>query len=355
MPMTTRTPGLLLGAAALFVPGVALADSIDPSTFSTTLSVGESTTLSKTVTVDDAPPVDAPVDVFFLADVTGSMGGAIDDVQDSASAIVSAVSGLGDVQFGVGEYRDIFDSAPANPYNLRQDITADTTAVETAINGWFASGGGDRLEGQLPALKEAAETTSWRDDSTRILVWFGDQPGHDPRDGVGEADAIAALQAENIEVQALGVDSFGAPNRLDESGQATDITDATGGEFRDGIATDDVADTIEEAITSAIETYSRVGLDLSAVPTGVTVTSAPAEITGDFDRSVSRTFDFDVTFTGDAAGVYDFPIFATVDGGRVATEDDSITVTDVPEPGTLMLLTGGLASVGLYARRRRRA
>jgi len=60
---------LLLG----LVPAGAMADSLSPSAFSATLAVGGSTTIHKTVTIDQSPS--AKVDVFFLADTTGSMGG----------------------------------------------------------------------------------------------------------------------------------------------------------------------------------------------------------------------------------------------------------------------------------------
>jgi hypothetical protein len=47
-----------------------------------------------------------------------------------------------------------------------------------------------------------------------------------------------------------------------------------------------------------------------------------------FDRTIDRDFNFTLEFTGVAAGDYSFNTYGTVDGGRVATEADRITVTD---------------------------
>ena len=129
------------------------------------------------------------------------MGGTLASVQAGAAAIMAGTAGLGDVAYGVGEYKD-FDLVYPDPfvYRLNQNITTDTSAVQTGINAWGASGGWDTPEGQIYALKQVADTVGWRDGSTRIIIWFGDAPGHDPAGpppGVSETEAIAALVAQN--------------------------------------------------------------------------------------------------------------------------------------------------------------
>lgn len=337
--------GIIL--AFLMVPFIAMADSVSPASYSATLDVGGSVTIKKTVTIDNEAPTSAPVDVLFLADTTGSMGSAITNVRNGAAAIMSSVAGLGDVQFAAAEYKDIYDSFT---YRVDSALTSNTAATQAGINMWGASGGDDTPEGQMIALTKLSTDIAWRSGSTRILVWFGDAPGHDPRSGYTEAGATAALIANNITVEALSV----GYNGLNSTGQASRIAAATGGHFYSGINTSSVAATITSAITTAIDTYKTVGLDLSAAPAGVTVT-ATAGYTGSFDRSETRTFDFDVTFTGVAVGDYSFPIYATVDGGRVATESDRITVKDsssVPEPSTMLLLGAGLIGLVGFGKRK---
>ena len=155
--------------------GAALADSVAPATYSDTLAIGESVTIGTTVTVDAGGPDSATVDVFFLADSTGSMGGQIAQAKANANTIISSLSGLGDVHFGVGEYKDTFD---AFTYRTNTALTGNTSAVTAGINAWSASGGGDFPEANLIGLERVAKETAWRDGSTRIVVMFGDAVGH---------------------------------------------------------------------------------------------------------------------------------------------------------------------------------
>ena len=105
-------------------------------------------------------------------------------------------------QFGAGEYRDVGD---AFVYRLNQAITASIPAAQAGINAWAAGGGGDTPECQLFALQTLATSpaTGFRIGSSRIVVWFGDQPGHDPCNGATEATATAALIAAGIRVIAI--------------------------------------------------------------------------------------------------------------------------------------------------------
>jgi hypothetical protein len=335
---------LFVAVALVWLPIAAMADSITPSSFSGSGPTGASYTVNKTVTVSAGTPTEALVDIFFLADNTGSMGSIIGAVQTGASSILTSTAGLGNVAWGVGAYKDNGDDFV---YQLNQSITTNQASVQAGINAWVASGGGDTPEAQLYALKRMATdaATGWRTGSTRIAVWFGDEPGHDPSgpDGTTEAQATAALVGQGIIVEALSV----GDNQLDSTGQATRITDATGGTLFSGVDSTGVVDAIIAAIEAAFATYNTVSLDTSEVPPEVGVTVNPGSYVGDFDRSIDRTFGFEVTFTDLEPGTHTFNIYALVDGGRVATESDSITSRggEIPEPATMILIGFGLLGI----------
>jgi hypothetical protein len=120
------------------------------------------------------------LDVFFLMDTTGSMYGEIHNLQTALTGTVipGIQSAVANSQFGVGALEDFpldgygsvhgsdcgrgGESAPDQPFKLRQAITNNVTAVQTAVNG-LALGtnapigcGEDWPEGGLEAIYQAA-------------------------------------------------------------------------------------------------------------------------------------------------------------------------------------------------------
>ncbi|WP_084258993.1 vWA domain-containing protein [Microtetraspora malaysiensis] len=256
---------LVAGAGAAFA-----APGVTPADVTLNLAPGGSTTIAKTVSAPAIPP---KPDITFLIDTTGSMGGVISNVRTNANTILSNVaSAQPDAQFAVAEYRDV--SADAMSFRVAQNLTANQTDVTNGLDSLVAMGGGDFPEDGINGLFQVASgEVHFRPNSSRVVLLIGDAPSHDPSNGHTLADAIGALQAADITVLAFDLSG------LDSTGQATAITNATGGRLFSGINPSEVSDTILAALHNLPVTVTHQlrdcdpNLSVSLTPGSRTVTS----------------------------------------------------------------------------------
>jgi hypothetical protein len=302
----TRVSRLAAGSSASAALLVALsaattAQSVefDPPSGVFDLGPGEQQSVHVTVCL---PGQSAKVDVYFLADVTASMGPILDEVKANAQQIVTtllATPGV-DLMVGLGSYRDFFNLPPfpPQPYIPQLAPTDDVPALVDAINTWIPVEGGDGSEAQLYALHEIATNpvSGFRPDAKRIVVWFGDSPGHDPicdilvgfgvpAFEIDEALTTSVLQAGGpggTTVIAIGTVTslLVYPNALNDdptkfnddyeffcdqgglSGQASRLAAATGGVYTQVTDPSLITDTILDAVANLLNTadVSVVGL-----------------------------------------------------------------------------------------------
>jgi len=353
---------------ALLVLGLALPVSaeVEPPEVMADLEPGESMTVDKVVTTPEIPP---KPDIYFLADTTGSMGPVILAVKANVGAIMTAISTTDpSAQFGVGNYKDF----PWDSYAFQNqlNITADTAAVQTAINTWSAGGGADGSEGQFYALTQIANPgVGWRSGSSKIVVWFGDAPAHDPVPiaatgltyDITEATVTAALQAAGIRVIAIStITSYPPsppfyPNGLDDnptksatdyaiaypgyvadgaSGQASRIATATGGIHLTAATPEGVVDAILEGLTAVkTDVWGVVEAD-----DGLIVTLEPL-VHQEITSGTTVTFVETVTLTEDAPQCH--TLYATVtfyansypeEGAVIGVQKLAIHVKDIVSP-----------------------
>ncbi len=298
-----------LAAAALGAnAAAALGAGVEPTSYSGTIESGAGVTITKTV---HTPPIPPNPDIVFLSDTTGSMEPTIENVKSNATSIMNSVDAAqpagATADFAAANYKDGRPGEPeegcdTDPYafQLNQGLTESLSDVQAGINTWSAFGGCDEPESQLNALYQLATgAVSFRADSTRVVVWFGDAPGHDPDLGHTLNETIEALVAAHIRVVAIPVtDEFAGG--LDSTGQATAIADATGGLVMPSAAPGEVSEKILEG--------------LGNLP--VTVTPQP-----DCESGLSAT--------------YDAPS-KTVTSGTDATFEETLSVaSNAPDGGVL--------------------
>ena len=365
---TRNTARAGLGLCAAFAglwTASASADSIDPLAYTDTLAPGESVTIRKTVTIDSGSPTSGIVDVMFLIDTSGSMGAEINQAKAAANDILNGLAGFGDLSTGFGYF-----SEPGS-LGVKHDLTTDTAAAVANLGSISLNeggGGGDFPEEGINAVKEAALGASWRPGSSRFIIALGDATFKES-DGTTLADAKAALDTSGATF--IGIDYGGMTNVGWGGISAAELSDHSGGSIvsSSGLDTDDLVNDILAGVGDSFVNYSEVTVDdLGTAGAGVGIavscvsadsgTCSGATASGTYDRSVTRTFEFDVTFTGLLEGTHDFTMDGLVDGASVAREVDRITVTgdgtEVPEPGTLGLLSLGLGLLGARALRRSR-
>lgn len=127
-----------------------------------------------------APPAAKPVvDVVFVLDSTGSMGGLIEGAKEKIWSIANSVIGQQPsptVRIGLVSYRDRQDDYVTR----RFDLTDDIDEVFKNLRLFQAGGGGDTPESVNQALHEAVGTMTWSaaKDATKIVFLVGDCPPH---------------------------------------------------------------------------------------------------------------------------------------------------------------------------------
>lgn len=163
---------------------------------------------------DDPPPVNplepaavqAPrVEVVFVLDTTGSMGGLIQTAKDKIWSIATTMASAQpapEVRMGLVAYRDRGDDYVTRVTNLSDDLDS----VYATLMDYRADGGGDGPESVNAALSAALDDISWSQDpdTYRVVFLVGDAPPHmDYQDEERYPAILAQAQARGIVVNTI--------------------------------------------------------------------------------------------------------------------------------------------------------
>ena len=146
---------------------------------------------------------DAPIDLMFVVDTTGSMGDELTFLQTELSDIISAVTQQQtNINIGLVFYRDYGDNYVVRTHSFADDLNS----VQLNLNQEQAQGGGDFPEAMDQAL-QAAVSANWRSRSRKALFLIADAPPHSDR---MRASWIAAEEARRKNIHIVPVAASGA-------------------------------------------------------------------------------------------------------------------------------------------------
>ena len=119
------------------------------------------------------------VEVAFVLDSTGSMGGLIEGAKQKIWSIANSIIArkpTPEVRIGLVTYRDRGDEYVTEKF----DLTGDIDTVFKNLQSFVADGGGDDPESVNQALNDAVTGLSWTADRDvlKIIFLVGDYPPH---------------------------------------------------------------------------------------------------------------------------------------------------------------------------------
>ena len=136
-------------------------------------------------------PTESTMEMVFVLDTTGSMGGLLTGAKQRIWGIVNEVmqtSSLSSVKVGLVAYRDRGDQYVTQVLPLTEDLDK----VYSTLMEYQPAGGGDEAENVRRALAEGVAKAGWSQPSknhAQILFLVGDAPPHDYAD---EPDTLSS-------------------------------------------------------------------------------------------------------------------------------------------------------------------
>ncbi len=161
-------------------------------------------TLPMTATISQAVAKPS-VEVAFVLDTTGSMGGLIEGAKRKIWSIATAIVDSNpdaDIRMGLVAYRDIGDEYVTKTI----DLTADIQDLYANLLEFKARGGGDWPESVNAALDIAVNKLQWTPDNAarRIVFLVGDAPPHmDYAQDTKYPTTLAVARQKDIVVNAV--------------------------------------------------------------------------------------------------------------------------------------------------------
>ncbi len=177
---------------------------VEPAAPTFALARGASTSFDASLVI---PSAAAAVDIMIAFDVTGSMGGEIENLRLGVTRFINELrsSTSSDLRFLLVTHQDYprrtsgcgytrrYGRNIDNPFSIRVPFGSPDSVVLTAVGFLTAFGGWDGPESTARVLWEMSRTDAgipWRPEARRILVQVGDAMPHDCQLRLGTAGCI---------------------------------------------------------------------------------------------------------------------------------------------------------------------
>lgn len=325
---------LLMVTSATFGTGAVLAAE---DTDTTPTATGQDVNVlgdHESKTASSAAVCKGGLDIVFTFDTTGSMGEEIDGAKDGITDFISNVEDSGSTaRYGLVGFND--------ETTIKQDLTSSESEITSAVDGLFASGGGDFEEDSWDALNTSIEDLD-RDKSNRlVVVHITDAISHGAnRSDSSRRELATKFNERNIEYILAGTEDVKEGEFVglstassQSSGDSEETVNSTSFHWDPDpyeqdlyeFATDDVRDSTYVSLEGERDEFSRVLTE--EISTDVVESCAP---NFDLDDTVAPNVTTDeplrVTTTveniGEESGIQD--VSAVFEGNRT-TESSSKT------------------------------
>jgi Mg-chelatase subunit ChlD len=166
--------------------------------------------MAKTIEIEPSPShhtvaIEKPkVDVVFVLDTTGSMGGLIQTAKEKIWSIATTMASAQqapEIRIGLVAYRDRGDA-----YVTRVvDLSPDLDSVYATLMDFQARGGGDTPESVNKALYDAVHNMSWsqEDQAYQAIFLVGDAPPHMDYNEVRYPEIVASAKEKGIVINTI--------------------------------------------------------------------------------------------------------------------------------------------------------
>ena len=166
--------------------------------------------MAKNIDIDT--PIDQPVvindhpkiDVVFVLDTTGSMGGLIETAKEKIWSIATTMASAQqspEIRIGLVGYRDRGDAYVTKVV----DLSSDLDSVYATLMDFQAQGGGDTPESVNKALYDAVHQMSWsqQDQAYQAIFLVGDAPPHMDYNEVRYPEIVASALDKGIVINTI--------------------------------------------------------------------------------------------------------------------------------------------------------